>query len=385
MKYGLDLFLENETKKVKGKKIALLSHNSAITREGVPIHIAFLKKGVKPKFIFTPEHGFYGVAQDMEPVSHSLDPITGIKTISLYGSSKDSLKPSIELLKELDLLIIDLRDIGSRYYTYVASALWSIEKALKVGVHTIVLDSPNPIGGNVIEGGYLSEKFKSFVGAFNLPIRHGMTLGEIVYFFNKENVDKGDIEIVKVEGWQRDSYLPEWDLPWIAPSPNMPSFVAAILYPGICLFEGTVISEGRGTTRPFSLIGAPGIDPTVLIDRIPSTEGVKIVPTFFKPLARKFANTVCGGIEIVIEDYRKVQSVELGVNVLRAFYTMWKKEFWYKGVYEFVEDTLAIDLLAGGKELRESVEHGQVDKLLSKWRRESSNFAKLRERYLLYK
>ena len=228
-----------------------------------PAHVALAASaGGAPAVLFGPEHGYYGVEQDMVPSEDQRDPWTGVPIRSLYGHSEQTLRPDAEAFAGLDLLLVDLQDVGSRYYTYAATATWAAEEALAAGCEVWVLDRPNPLGGEAVEGNLRQPGFESFVGAFAHPVRHGLTLGEIVRLeiARGEGASAGDpdgLEVWRLDGWRRAMLWPETGRPWIAPSPNMPTFATAVVYPGLCLLEGTRVSEGRGTTRPFNVFGAP--------------------------------------------------------------------------------------------------------------------------------
>lgn len=257
---GLDRILERpET--LRGRRYGLLAHAASVSASLVPAHLALAAAGVAPVALFGPEHGFYGVEQDMVPAADRRDPWTGLPIVSLYGADARSLKPRREAFAGLDLVLIDLQDVGSRYYTYAATAVWTAEAAIAAGVEAWILDRPNPLGGEAIEGNLPTAGFESFVGAFRVPVRHGLTLGEIVRLEGRRRGWSDGCSIVALRGWRREQIWSDLGRPWIAPSPNMPSPATAAVYPGLCLLEATEVSEGRGTTRPFLLAGAPWIDP----------------------------------------------------------------------------------------------------------------------------
>lgn len=337
----------------RGRRYALLGHGASITSDARPLHLALARAGVVPAVLFGPEHGYYGVEQDMVASRDARDPWTGAPILSLYGDDVSSLKPRPEAFADLDLLIIDLQDIGSRYYTYAATAVWATEAALQAGLEVWVLDRPNPLGGEVIEGHRLGEGFTSFVGAFaGLPVRHGLTLGELVRLLLGA---PDGLEIWTMEGWRRSMRFADTGLPWIAPSPNMPTLATAEIYPGGCLIEATELSEGRGTTRPFHLVGAPGLDPPALADHLAGLDlpGAAFVPTYFKPQFQKHAGEVCGGVEILVQDGARLRSYRLFLELLVTVRELLGDAFtWREKPYEFVADIPAIDLLTGGDAYR---------------------------------
>lgn len=386
---GLDRLLADPSA-LAGRRYGLLAHGASIARDGRPIHLA-LSAGApaKPSALFGPEHGYYGIEQDMIPAEGGLDPWTGAPTLSLYGDSADSLVPSPGAFAGLDLLIVDLQDVGSRYYTYAATAIWAAEAACAAGCEVWVLDRPNPLGGVAVEGDLPRAGFESFVGAFRLPVRHGLTLGELFRLEASRRSWSGSWRVWEMEGWRRDLRWEETGLPWIAPSPNMPTLLTALIYPGGCLVEATELSEGRGTTRPFQLLGAPGIDPKALAEaaharRLP---GVTFVPTYFRPQFQKHRGQVCGGVEILVTDAETIAPYRTGVELLDTVRRLAPEVFaWRSAPYEFVTDRPAIDLLTGGPECREAIESGAgpADWIAS-WGADENAFREEREAILLYR
>jgi len=258
---GLDRLLA-EPEALEGRRYGVLAHAASVTADLQPIHLALSRAGRgRLQTMLVPEHGFYGTEQDMVPVVDRTDPLTGVPLVSLYGRTAESLQPDAAVFAELDLLLVDLQDVGCRYYTYAATAVWAVEAAMAAGVEAWVLDRPNPLGGLVVEGNLPRPGFESFVGAFHLPVRHGMTLGEIVRLEARRRGWGDGLRVFPLQGWSRDMVWTELERPWLAPSPNLPTIECAWVYPGSCLVEATRLSEGRGTTRPFLLVGSPGLDP----------------------------------------------------------------------------------------------------------------------------
>ncbi len=299
------------------------------------------------------------------------DPWTGIPILSLYGDAESSLTPLPAAFAGLDLLLIDLQDVGSRYYTYAATAVWAAEAALAAGCEVWVLDRPNPLGGEVVEGNLPEPGYDSFVGAFKTPVRHGLTLGELVLLEARRRGRgswEGRFTVWEMSGWRRAMSWEETGLPWIAPSPNMPTTLTAQVYPGGCLVEATELSEGRGTTRPFQLTGAPELDPVALADRLNALAlpGVAFLPTYFRPQFQKQAGKVCGGVELVVTDPRRFRSYRAGVELLAAAKAVGPEVFaWRTAPYEFVADRPAIDLLTRSPACREALESGRREDLLA--------------------
>jgi uncharacterized protein YbbC (DUF1343 family) len=303
----------------------------------------------------------------------------------------ESLRPSPSAFEGLEVLVIDVQDVGSRYYTYAATAVWAAEAAMTAGCEVWVLDRPNPLGGEVVEGNLLRPGYESFIGAFHLPVRHGLTLGEIFRLEARRRKWSGRLArfgIWIVKGWRRSMTWEETGLPWIAPSPNIPTPASTLVYPGGCLVEATELSEGRGTTRPFQLVGAPFIDPKRLADHLNKRKlpGVTFVPTYFRPQFQKHAGKVCGGVELLVMDRAAFQSYRTGVELLAAVRQLWPEEFaWRHTPYEFVSDRPAIDLLAGGPECREALESGEgLEDWIASWKEDEEAFRKERREILLY-
>ena len=370
-----------------------------MTADHRPLHLALAASAAgPPAALFGPEHGFYGVEQDMVASADVRDPWTGAPIRSLYGADESSLRPRPEAFAGLEVLVIDLQDVGSRYYTYAATAVWAAEAALAAGVEVWILDRPNPLGGEAVEGNLPRPGYESFVGAFRLPVRHGLTLGELVRLEAKRRGWGDGLEIWSMEGWRRRMSWRDVGRPWIAPSPNMPTPETAAVYPGGCLVEGTGLSEGRGTTRPFQLIGAPGIDPPALVAALDRRElpGVAFLPTWFRPQFHKHAGELCGGVELVVtetsdrdpetETSDRFPAYRCGVELLRAVRDRFGEVFaWREEPYEFVADRPAIDLLAGGRELREAVDSGSgLDDWIAGWAADEAAFREERRGILLY-
>ncbi|MDQ1348297.1 MAG: hypothetical protein QG573_1671 [Acidobacteriota bacterium] len=387
---GLDRLLQNPGE-LAGRRFGLLAHGASVTADCVPAHLALAAAAMPPARLFGPEHGYYGIEQDMVASASARDPWTGVEIVSLYGDDESSLLPRPEALAGLDLLLIDLQDIGSRYYTYAATAVWAAEAARAAGCEVWILDRPNPLGGEVVEGNLPEPGFASFVGAFRMPVRHGLTLGEIVRLEAHRRQWGRLPKVLAVEGWRRSDLWPATGRPWIAPSPNMPSYETALVYPGLCLLEATELSEGRGTTRPFLLFGAPGLRPTALAEALLPLRamGVAAVPTYFRPQFQKHCGEVCGGVELVLLDETRVQAYRLGLQILLALKSVAPQIFrWRESPYEFVADRPAIDLLAGSDVFRRTLD-GEANVDLQAWlgtfAADEQEFREERREILLYK
>lgn len=348
MRTGLERFLK-DAEKFRGNAWGVLSHAAAVSRNLEYSVQVIAGRGLNIRRLFTPEHGFFATAQDQEAVLK--DTFGDMEVIPLYGKTKDSLYPKEEHIRDLDGVIIDLQDVGARYYTYVWTALLVMRAFAGAGKKVIVLDRPNPINGVDVEGPVNS--ILSFVGMYPVPIRHGRTYGEILEeVARKENLD---VIVYHLEGWDRNLYFDELDLPWVMPSPNMPTVDTAIVYPGMCLLEGTNLSEGRGTTRPFEIFGAPYIDPFEMAGQI-EVEGAILRPLYFKPTFNKYAGQVIGGFQIHVLDRRRFRPVETAVRILETVKKLYPDEFaWKEPPYEFEEEIMPIDLLWGSDWLRRHI------------------------------
>ena len=302
-----------------------------------------------------------GAAQDMAHVGDMRDPLTGLPEVSLYGDTFESLSPTAAHLSQIDILVFDVQDIGARYYTYAATMALCMRAARSAGVKVVVLDRPNPIGGLQIEGGGLDPGLENFCGLYPVPQRHALTIGELARLYNDTFGIGCGLEVVACEGWRREQYYDECDLPWVMPSPNMPTLDTAIVYPGMCLLEGTNLSEGRGTTRPFELFGAPFIDGLALADELRRYDlpGVLFRPCTIEPTFHKFAGQQCGAVQLHVTDRRVFQSYRTGLAVLVAVKRLWPEAFaWRTEPYEFRDDVPAIDLLTGRPAVRAAIDAG---------------------------
>lgn len=399
---GVDRLLA-EPGRLAGRRYGLLGHAASVGADLVPIHLALLRAGVPPAALFGPEHGYHGFEQDMVASADARDPWSGLPIRSLYGDSEASLRPDPSAFAGLDLLVVDLQDVGSRYYTFVATAVWAGEAAARAGCEVWILDRPNPLGG-AIEGNIREPGFDSFVGAFTTPQRHGLTLGELVVREARAGGWESAVRVIAVEGWRRSDGWPA-ERPWIAPSPNMPTLTTALVYPGGCLIEATTLSEGRGTTRPFQLVGDPRLDPPALADALDARDlpGVRFVPCYFRPQFQKHRGEICGGVEVVVTDAAAFRALRTGVELLAAAYAQLGEangrrargpaapsgstsDFWRADPYEFVSDRPAIDLLAGSVELRLGLDdRPRLERWMASWERDERAFGAERESFALYR
>jgi len=348
---------------LRTKRVAVLCHAASVDRRLVHLVDVLRRLGVKPSLLFAPEHGFGAAAQDMATIGDEVEPMTGARIVSLYGAELADLLPRERDLRSVDVLLIDLQDVGSRYYTFVWTALLALRAAAKVGVHVVLLDRPNPLG-RVFEGRRQEPGFTSFVGWERVPIRHGLTLAEMVCLFAARDGlplgPNGAVSVVGVEGWD-EATLGSHDRPWVLPSPNMPTVDTALVYPGGCLLEGTNLSEGRGHTRPFEVFGAPFVDGTKLaaaFDRL-GFEGQLVRPLSFIPTFHKHGGKVCGGVEVHPIDAR-FRPVAVYTALIALAERLAPAEFRFRTEkYEFVEDIPAFDLLTGSQWAREAILGGE--------------------------
>jgi uncharacterized protein YbbC (DUF1343 family) len=336
--------------------------------------------------IFGPQHGFRSdVQENMIESGHRRDEARRVPVYSLYSETRE---PTADMLRDVDLLVIDLQDVGTRIYTYIYTMANCLVAARRHGVPVVVCDRPNPIGGEAVEGPMLERGFESFVGLYPLPMRHGMTIGELARLFNDEFGIGADLDVIPMEGWNRGMYFDATGVPWVLPSPNIPTLDSAIVYPGTVLFEGTNVSEGRGTTRPFELVGAPWVDAEAFAAGLNGLglPGVRFRPAVIEPTFHKHALTSCGGCQIHVLDRATFRPVETGVALLAAFRAADPDRFgWRDPPYEYEHDKLPIDILAGSTGLREQLEAGTPAREIARsWEEPVSRFLRTRERFLLY-
>ncbi len=384
---GIEQLLKKSVHLLKGKRFAFLTHEAACTRSGssslAEIMAAFPGQ---LESVWSPQHGFYGVQQaNMIPSKDFCDPLSGISVKSLYGGRR---KPTPDMFRDLDLVLVDLVDVGCRVYTYLWTLVLVMQAAGAAGVPVMILDRPNPLGGERVEGNLLRSENSSFVGLYPLPMRHGMTLAELAGYLNDIYGLGCQLTVVPMDGWQRHMFLDETDVFRVPPSPNMPTVNTSLVYPGQVLLEGTNLSEGRGTTLPFEIFGAPFIEPGRLLAEIDQRvlPGVFLRPTFFSPTFDKWAGKVCGGLQIHVVDRRLFQPYRLTLELLRAIIVLYGDCFsWLSPPYEYEEEKLPIDILTGDERIRLALENGKdVLSLHESWQPELREFCQRRREFLLY-
>jgi uncharacterized protein YbbC (DUF1343 family) len=378
---GLDRLIDEDFERLRGLRVALLCHAASIASDLRHITQVCRDHSLNVVQCFGPEHGIWADAQDMIAVGEtSREQLTGAPVRSLYGADEASLSPRLEDFEGVDVLLIDLQDVGARYYTYIYTATLAAKVAAQAGVRVMILDRPNPIGG-AVEGGLTGRDWLSFVGMWPLPTRHGLTLGEVVCLLNEREGFNAEIEVVEMEGWRRSMYYDQTGLPWVQPSPNMPTLDTAIVYPGMCLIEGMTLSEGRGTTRPFELIGADCIDPFQFADALNNIDlpGIRFRPVYFQPTFHKYGGQSIGGVALHVSDREALQPLRMGLHFVATARRLYGEQAgWRTEVYEFITDRLAIDLLFGGPEARQLIEAQasttQIDDLWQSWSSETRAF-----------
>lgn len=369
---------------LRGRRVGLVVNPTAVTRD-LTHAIAALGERVEVTALFGPEHGLAGAAQDMIAVR---DGGGAVPVFSLYGSTYESLMPTRAMLDLVDVLVFDIQDIGARYYTFVWTMVLAMRAAAAAGKSFVVLDRPNPIGGDVVEGGSIEPGYESFVGLVSVANRHGFTAGEIARWRQREEKLDLDLTVVPLRGWRRDMLFADTGLPWVQPSPNMPTVDTALVYPGMCLVEGSELSEGRGTTRPFELAGAPWLDPERLAATLASYDlpGVRFRPASFLPTFHKHAATATHGVQLHITDARAFLPYRTGVAFLKACRDQAPAQFaWRTRAYEFVDRIAAIDLLCGSPAIREGIDAGaSLNELAATWAAQEAEYRAWRQQWLLY-
>ena len=395
VKTGADVLVAKRASLVQGKKIGLVTNHSAVLRGGRHLVDALQSiPGTKIQVIFAPEHGFRGDAPDGQTVRDSLDPKSGARIISLFG---DVRKPTREMLRDVDLIIFDIQDVGARFYTFTSTLFLTMEAAAEFGIPYLVLDRPNPINGLKVEGPVLEKSLRSFVGLSEIPVRYGMTVGELARLVNGEGwMNKGlkaDLGVIPMEGWTRDLYFDETSLPWVKPSPNIASIETALVYPGLCFIEGTNVSEGRGTDHPFEMIGAPYIRGGELAEKLNGggIAGVHFEPAAFTPREMfrvtsdpKYESTPCQGIFLRVADRQSFEPLRTAVYILDTLKQLYPTDFQWRSPARS-EAPYYIDLLAGTKGLRQALDmNKKPEEIISSWIPELTKFRYVRQKYLLY-
>ena len=387
VRLGVEKLLKEKVELVSGARIGLICNQASVNHEYE--HAADLfhqQAGIELKALFGPQHGIRGDVQDnMIETDHATDRKTGLPVYSLYSETRE---PTEAMLQDVDVLVFDMQDVGCRIYTFIYTMANCMRAARQFGKRVIVCDRPNPINGTQVAGNTLEPEFASFVGLFPIPTRHGMTPGELALLFNKNFNIQCELDVVTMDGWNRDLWHDETDAPWVLPSPNMPTVDAATVFPGTVHFEGTQMSEGRGTTRPFELIGAPYIDPDQYADYLNALQfdGVRFRACAFQPTFQKHARVTCGGVQIHVTDRNVFEPVSVGVAMVKAAHDLYPNDFrWKEPPYEYVYDKNPFDVISGTDKIRKAFEQGiGLHELLSSWKQPLQEFHEIRRAHLLY-
>ncbi|MGG1595624.1 DUF1343 domain-containing protein [Terribacillus saccharophilus] len=376
---GVEVLLDDQKELLKGKKVGLITNPTGIdSKMNSIVDLLHDDSDIELTALFGPEHGVRGDAQAGEYVESYIDEKTGLPVYSLYGQTR---KPTPEMLKNVEVLVFDIQDVGTRYYTYIYTMAYAMEAAKENNIPIVVLDRPNPLGGLSVDGPVLEPEFSSFVGMYPIPTKHGMTVGELARFFNTEFNIKADLKVVKMKGWRRSMDFDDTGLPFVLPSPNMPTVSTTFVYPATGLIEGTNLSEGRGTTKPFELIGAPYINSTNLAAELNSLRlpGVKFRAASFTPSTSKHSGKLSHGVEIYITDRDEFNAVTTGLYIIKTIHDMYPDDF------EFLSNNF-FDKLIGNDRVRTMILEGaSVTEITKTYQKELSEFKKVRKEYLLYK
>jgi uncharacterized protein YbbC (DUF1343 family) len=384
---GVERLCQKVSEGLRGARVGLICNQASVDHSFR--HAADLlreQSAFKLSALFGPQHGIRGDVQDnMVETPHTRDPETGLPVYSLYSETRE---PTAEMLEGLDALVYDMQDVGCRIYTFIYTLANCMRAAQRFGKLLVVCDRPNPINGVKVEGNLLEEGFESFVGQFPLPTRHGMTVGELARLFRGHWGIECELEVVPLSGWARELWMDETDAPWVLPSPNMPTLDSATVFPGTVHLEGTQVSEGRGTTRPFELVGAPYIEASEFCRRLTSQgfRGVIFRPANFLPTFQKHAGAVCGGAQIHVTERDQFEPVEVGLSIVKTAYELYRDDFqWKEPPYEYVFDRNPFDVIAGTDKVRKALERGDsIEALVESWEGDLERFRRERERYLLY-
>lgn len=387
IKLGLEVLLAEKAALVKGARVGLICNPATV--DPYFKHAADLfhaHPDINLTALFGPQHGIRGETQDnMIEWQSFRDPRTGVMAYSLYGETR---QPTEQMLQDVDVLVFDVQDVGTRVYTFIYTMALAMQAARQFGKRFIVLDRPNPIGGVGVEGSLLEPGQESFVGMYPIPMRHGMTVAELAKLFNESFGIGCDLEVVPMQGWQREFYLDETAAPWVIPSPNMPTVDTAVVYPGMVYVEGAKISEGRGTTRPFELLGAPYANAHELATALNELDlpGVYFRPHSFQPTFQKHAGRLCHGVQPHVFDRAAFKPVITGIALIKLIHDLYPNGFeWQPPPYEYVFDRYPFDVIAGTFKLREQIEGGAaVAAIAASWHADEQSFAAQRAPYLLY-
>ncbi len=385
-RFGCDVLLEDPPAWLFHKRIGVLANQASVTADFTHVIDALVARGARLTAVFSPQHGFYAEKQaNMVESDHRRHRVYDVPIFSLYGETRH---PTEDMLDHIDVLLVDLQDVGTRVYTYGTTVGLCVEALRRRSIPMVVLDRPNPIGADRVEGNPVREGYRSFVGRYALPMRHGLTLGELARWVAREEGCEGIVTVVPVQGWAREDLWPATGRPWVFPSPNMPSWETALLYPGMVLLEGTNLSEGRGTTLPFQLVGAPYLDPDAVRENIDprALRGLVLRPVEFEPTFDKWIGRLCRGFQLHVTDPRLFRPYRFGLAFLQAVMKTHRDSFrWLPPPYEYEKRHLPIDILIGDLEIRVRLENGEpVESLEQRWRKDLDTYEAGRRGILLY-
>ena len=387
VRVGLDVLLHHRLGLLRGRRFGVLAHQASVDAR-LDHAVALLRdvRGARLTALFAPEHGLWGTAQDLVFIANERDPVTGLPVTSLYGQRR---APTPPMLRDLDVLVIDLQDVGSRYYTFQWTMALAMRACAEAGVRVVVLDRPNPLGGERVEGNIPDPAFASFVGLYPLPARPGLTLGEVARYLNERHRLGCQLDVVTMLGWRRPMLWEDTGVPWVAPSPNMPTPDTARVYPGGCLIEGTNLSEGRGTTRPFEWVGAPWLDAHRYAGALAELglPGVTFRPARFRPTFQKHGGRLCGGVQLHITDVHRFRPFLTGLALIAIARQLAPRAFrWRRPPYEFERRKLPIDILLGTDTIRRALGRGLTLRAIEAgWQRQLARWRRQRAAYLAYR
>ncbi len=384
---GIEVLLEDRKQLIRGAPVAAVVNPASVLADFRHTADALWQAGgFKLVSLFGPQHGARGEKQDnMVESEFYRDPDTGLPVHSLYGKTR---WPTEDMLYDVDVLLYDLQDVGTRVYTFISTMIYCMEACARYGKRMIVLDRPNPINGKQIEGNLLQPEYSSFVGRFPIPMRHGMTAGELALLFNSEYGIGCELTVVPMQGWKREWWFDQTGLPWIQPSPNLPTLDSATVYPGMVLVEGTWLSEGRGTTRPFELVGAPFINSrsyAEYLNRL-ALPGIFFRPVYFQPTFQKWAGHVCGGVQLHVIEREKFEPYLTGIAVVSAARALYPESFtWRDPPYEYEYQKMPIEILCGDRKIVDMIEsNASCDEIRKTWQKDIEAFCQIRRSYTLY-
>ncbi|MBI5712976.1 MAG: DUF1343 domain-containing protein [Chloroflexi bacterium] len=376
VKTGLDILLHKKLSRLRGKRVGVVTHPAAVLPDFTSSVDALLKAKVNLTALYGPEHGISGAAAEGAKIGNVTDSRSGLPVFSLYGETRE---PNEEMLRDVDVLLLDMQDVGVRFYTYISTLFYLLKGAAKNQKEVIVLDRPNPITGTRVEGRLIDAGFESFIGIIPIPIRHGMTLGELAHYMNTVYKIGAKLDVITMQGWKRAMWFDDTGLPWVATSPAIPHFATTIMYPGVCLLEGINVSVGRGTSLPFEICGAPWVDGNDLAETMNGLKikGVRFRAINFQPSGNKYANEPCGGVQVHVTDREAASPLIVGLELVKTIRALYPSQFQWN-VRHF-------DILSGSSRARQSIEANESAQAIYKtWQTAAAKFKRERKKFLFY-